>query len=348
MSKQSLYWVDKTRVWASFAVVVIHINSLFINVYGKEIEEYWSLANFTGSLVRWAVPVFVILSGYLLLSSETVGIRSFLSKKIKRILFPLIGWCVIYYLYFFFRAEYLNGSPLVLSSTVNNFLLGKPYYHLYFLFLIFGLYLITPIIKIFIHNAKKNAVFYLTLFSISTSAVPIFLDYFLPQKWFEVVVLGNESMFNYFIYYLGYFLAGFYIVKYVDISKKNVLIAWIVFFTSVFITVLGTCVYHDTGYFYSYLSINVFLMSFSVFYLFLFYQNPISLISQKVIKFIAPNTLGIYLIHPILFELFPFIRQLSFKVGPLIGTFIISITVYFVSLLLIVAARKIPIVKLIV
>ncbi len=345
MNNQSLYWVDKARVWASFAVVVIHINALFLNIYSQEIPAFWAFSNFTGSLVRWSVPLFVMLSGFLLLSSQSQSLRDFLNKKMKRILFPLIGWSAIYYLYFFFRAKYLNGSPLVLSNVVNNFLLGKPYYHLYFLFLIFGLYLATPILKVFIQNASQNLIKYFVFFSLSVVVIPVFLDYFLPNKWFGAIVLGNDSMFNFFIQYLGYFLAGFYIANYTRITTYNVIRVWIILFFSILVTMIGTYIYHDTGYFYSYLSINVMLMSLAVYYLFFYYKNPTSFTFEKIIRFIAPNTLGIYLIHPIIFELFPNIHQLSFKVGPLIGTLIISVIVYLISLILVIIARRIPVVR---
>ena len=81
--EQRAYHLDFLRVFATFAVMVLHLaaqNWDKINV--KTFE--WNVFNFYNSIVRWAVPVFVMISGALFLSKD-IQLKKIFSKYILRI-----------------------------------------------------------------------------------------------------------------------------------------------------------------------------------------------------------------------------------------------------------------------
>lgn len=87
-------YLDLLRIIAIFGVVVLHVAAQnwvkeFTNVFN------WNVYNVYDSLVRWTVPVFVMISGTLFLSKE-YSIKKIHSKKIFRIITALGFWSVVY------------------------------------------------------------------------------------------------------------------------------------------------------------------------------------------------------------------------------------------------------------
>jgi surface polysaccharide O-acyltransferase-like enzyme len=92
---------------------------------------------------RWCVVGFIMLSGELLLSPEKhAHPNEFWAKRLHRLLPALIVWPTIYlaWRYMFWK------EPLTPALIVHDLLAGRPYIHLHFMFLIAGLYLVTPLL----------------------------------------------------------------------------------------------------------------------------------------------------------------------------------------------------------
>ncbi len=97
--KKIIYWADLIRVIAIFLVVVIHVSGQVTNVWGKIPTLEWMIGNIYGGIARVAVPLFFMISGYLLLPrSESLG--SFYTKRMPRVVIPFVVWSVIYLLSF--------------------------------------------------------------------------------------------------------------------------------------------------------------------------------------------------------------------------------------------------------
>src|SRR5438045_2090900 len=90
---------DLIRVVAGFMVVAIHISTIFVN-YGPLFKTPdWWVANFLDSASRVAVPLFVMLSGMLLLNDKQYSTKEFFSKRLKRVAIPMAAWVTIFYLW---------------------------------------------------------------------------------------------------------------------------------------------------------------------------------------------------------------------------------------------------------
>ena len=143
---ERINWIDITRIIAIFAVLAIHTLAGYICEWGHIPYTDWMIATFSGAVARFAVPVFIILSGYLLLDKQE-NAYLFFQKRFSKVVIPLLAWSVIYTvfntnsIYSIFTIEFVKE---LLSSNV--------YFHLYFLYIIIGLYIITPVLRLILHN----------------------------------------------------------------------------------------------------------------------------------------------------------------------------------------------------
>lgn len=131
-----LVYGDGIRVLATLAVVLIHVCGFERRPSFTDDPGGWWVCNVCSAASQWAVPVFVMLSGALLLdSTRTESVAVFARKRALRVGVPLVFWSL-----FYLRWSHPGG---VTDETMEYVKRGQPYYHLYFLFIISGLYLIT-------------------------------------------------------------------------------------------------------------------------------------------------------------------------------------------------------------
>ena len=104
-----MLWINNAKIIAAFAVIMLHISSYFL--YNSYLDFNWWTANLFDSSARWCVPVFVMISGYLLLSPEkNYTTLDFYKKRINRIIIPLIFWTVFFLAWTIFVAK-INKLP---------------------------------------------------------------------------------------------------------------------------------------------------------------------------------------------------------------------------------------------
>lgn len=139
-----LAWVTWLRVVAIYGVVMIH-------TVGSTAGGPGSLTTVDGWVARaldlsfiWAVPVFVMLSGALSLDPTRFrGSGPYLRKRVWRLVPPVIVWNVVYLTYMSLtRDGWWAGARDALSKA----LLGQVAPHLYFLWIVLGLSLLTPVL----------------------------------------------------------------------------------------------------------------------------------------------------------------------------------------------------------
>ncbi len=155
--KQFMLWADLIRVVATFLVITVHVSGQITNVWGKVPEVDWFIANIYGGIARICVPLFFMISGYLLLPrSESLG--TFYRKRIPKILIPLIAWSLIY------LGWYCGNHPGTCTPPLiqNLLFVQGAYYHLWFLYSLLGIYLILPVLRLmFRPEADRKILWYL-------------------------------------------------------------------------------------------------------------------------------------------------------------------------------------------
>lgn len=158
-------WPDRLRNLATFMVILIHVAAPIAHADGSDYNgSWWWAGNFWNSLTRPGVPLFVMLSGYLLLGKD-YELGGFLKKRFSRVVVPAVFWMLIYSLYGFLA----KGSPATIGEALKGIVSGPVHYHLWFIYLIIGLYLIYPILRPWVRSAtEKEFLYFFALCALAT------------------------------------------------------------------------------------------------------------------------------------------------------------------------------------
>src|SRR5690606_14500281 len=150
-------YISVLRIIAIFLVILIHSSSGYLN--SNDFDAFdWKYANWINSFSRFSVPLFVIISGALLLQKdEDTGI--FYKKRLLKIIPPFAFWTVVYLVYYFIRYidfEYV-GFPQVINIVLIRLKSGSNA-HLWYLYMLIGLYLAIPFLRKMVRNCSKKEI----------------------------------------------------------------------------------------------------------------------------------------------------------------------------------------------
>lgn len=344
MEKNRIIWADVLRILAVLAVVILHVG--FIGWTSVAVNSVnWQISNIFESLVRWCVPVFIMLSGMFLLDPEkNISIKKIFSKYILRMVCALFFWGILYNIYEMWSKFYFDGTKFLFINVLKipfELISGPPWHHLWFLYTIIGLYLVTPIVRIFTKFAQRKDIEYLlVLFVFFGTIVPILNHYIKSPINFTLVEISG---------YLGYYVAGYYFSKF-ELSKlvtSFLYIGMILSFVATAALTSFVSIRHGVAnyFWYGNLLPTTMLISFG---LFMFFKKIFSNISvsdkiYRAINYLSGCTFGIYLVHWFAISM---IEKVNVKIvtnSPLLSVPILSVFVFAVSFLAIVVIKKIPI-----
>jgi surface polysaccharide O-acyltransferase-like enzyme len=290
---RSIQYINYLRVFAIFSVVFAHVTMWSLTTV-EPLTFNWWVGNWMCLCCLWAVPVFVMVSGALLLDdSRRETALVFYKKRLSRIGIPFVFWTLFYLVV----RKVFDNEGLTVGYAIRLVLAGEPHWHMWFLYMIVGLYLITPALRCFIRNSSSGErIFTIVLIFILASS------YSLVDMLFW---RNQRTIFTLFIPYIGYYMCG-YQLRFVDPKKipfRYLAVAAV--FCAVYIALL-TGEYIETGGFVNdrfvldFFSPPVIFMSLGIFWAaFLREQKKKSRqgFAQILMRRIAVATFGIYLIH---------------------------------------------------
>lgn len=198
-------FLDVLRVLATCAVVLMHVLTGATDVTDASImPEYRSLLLSVMDLVTWCVPIFLLISGYLFLNPErTLTYPVMIKKYCRRIALAILLFGVPYAASELVVAERtfrIRMIPEALKMTLT----GHTWSHMWYLYLIFFLYLVTPLLKKVLRVLPVWGVAAVMAVIFLGSSVAPFLNKVLDVNSIPVLPDGGV----YFLYYLcGYFFA---------------------------------------------------------------------------------------------------------------------------------------------
>ena len=205
LSRPRKQFLDVLRVLATCAVVLMHVLTGATDVTdASRMPEYRGLLLSVMDLVTWCVPIFLLISGYLFLHPEReLTYPVMLKKYCRRIALAILLFGVPY-----------AGSELVVAErtfrigmipeAVKMALTGNTWSHMWYLYLILFLYLITPLLKKVLRVLPVWGVVAVMAFLFLGSSVAPFVNKVLDINSIPVLPDGGV----YFLYYLcGYLFA---------------------------------------------------------------------------------------------------------------------------------------------
>ena len=338
-SLSRIVWIDVARAVAILMVLLIHsLDGIYESCLygGQPIDTVTNIFITTFyTLGRLGVPLFLFISGALLLNknfTDKKNIVQFYKKNYLNLLICFLIWIVIYNILIpIIRNESFSIKKMLLELL---FLRTNDLSHMWYMYVILGIYIIIPFLSVVLNKFPKSAIFpvmllitFNTMILPNTSSLLKVFGIDLPSN----IVLDINGVGSYYTIYL---ITGFYLYNGVFKSIKTSYISFlgIVFFIgSIFVQVLTSHGGQRHNIWYDF--IGLYLCSICVFELF----SRISLKNKYTILLtneLSKRALAIYFIHiPIIFLL----KRTGFfqNIPRSIGFFILFIVTLMLSLLLI-------------
>lgn len=338
ISKERVVYADVLKIFASFSVVFLHVAA---GGWGSAaIETYeWKVFNIYDSMLRFGVPVFVIASGMFLLNPEkNLNIGDIYKKYIPRIVICFLSWSFLYAIY-----PVISGkAQFEQEMFLREFIFG--HYHMWYLYMIVGLYIITPLLRKITQDKKSTE--YFILLSVIFAFVLPFLPKAFQLKDFEMFVRKFEV--SMVLGYSGYFVLGYYIDNYEmkSTTRKIIYMAGIlgVVATAVFTSMISLKSGKADAMFYSYLFPNVLACSIAVFVFFKYHVSKLNLSPKclKAVGVLSACSFRIYLVHDF-FNIFLYDAGISaMNYNPVFSVPVIASAVFAISFITSYIIGKIP------
>lgn len=340
--RQRIFYLDVIKGTAIFFVVMLHIAALGLS--REEVgSQYWNICNIFDSLCRCTVPLFIMVSGVLLLQpSKPFNLR----KSIKRLVFPLIIWSALYAFCVTLNEYRAISVEWFLSFLKLTFVTPT---HNYFLYLLLGVYLIVPFLKSIV--GKKELVNYIILLWGGVLVIK-YLSTF--QQLSPICSIFNRLELSFPVGYVGYFVLG-YKLQNIHIQKTQ---TKMVILSTLAVVLLSTIVMftymrsNSDGFlcqvYYDYMNPFVVLYSSCVFLLCRLGFEDNRERSKRVLsgfERMSKYSLAIYMFHMFVIVLFLQI-DLNYRfLNPWISIPLLSVMIYAISFGVVFIGERIPFFK---
>ena len=228
--KGRIAFVDWIRVIACFMVMLVHASENFygadssglagnVSMLANEANRFW-VAFYDGGVSRTAVPLFMIVSAFLLVPmKKDMTMGQFYRRRFMRILPPFFVFMLLYtFLPLAWGGMSWEQSVADLKMLPFNFpsMAG----HLWFMYPLISLYLIIPVVSPWLEKATaKEELTFLSLFVLSTF-IP-WIHRFISPEIFGECFWNNFSALWYCSGYLGYLVLAHYIRVHLDWSRSR-------------------------------------------------------------------------------------------------------------------------------
>ncbi|MBQ7715328.1 MAG: acyltransferase family protein [Clostridia bacterium] len=300
--KNRVVYLDILRIIGSFAIIFLHLSAQNWDTVDVN-SRAWSAFNAYDGALRWAIPVFAMISGALFLGRD-ITTEKLYKKHVLKIVMVFMFWSLFYALY----RTFVLGEITDLRTFATSFVRG--HYHMWFLYMIAGLYIMIPILRKVAKDVKCARYFVILAF-VFAFTLPFILDVvslISPTVTSLAREVINYASINLVLGYTGFFMLG-YLLNRRDIKKSSAAIIYLLGIVAVLFTVFGSQYVSvkrqsPSSIFYYYTRLNAALPAIAAF---VFAKRHLNfrLNSSKgygALAFISKCTLGIYLIHPFVIQ----------------------------------------------
>ncbi|MTI13495.1 acyltransferase [Sansalvadorimonas verongulae] len=326
-TENDYFYIELLRAVAAFAVVVIHTLGPYRHWIGQIPDYDWLSAISLNVGSRWAVPVFIMITGALMLPDKRrFNLHYYFSRRVSKVLIPFLVWSVIY--------AFLAG--VVWSSHGVRFDLfitlrvldGLPYEetweHLGFYYYFIPLYLVIPFLTPWVQQLSDDQ---LRMLVLAWMVLTLFYLLQIQSHW----MIGT-------VMYGGYLPLGYALTR-MPLEKQQRIGVYSGALFAVAAGVYGiweissAAGNYAPGLYTSYKTLNTVIVAMAVFVLCFQCAEKIQGRCRKVIRFVGQHSLGLYLIHPLV--LWP-VQNLGFFPGftlisiPLMAMAVTAVTLFIV------------------
>lgn len=308
------YHLDLLRAIACLSVVMIHVSAEFVT-RGTTGVDFW-LGNLLDSLSRAGVPLFVMISGALMLDENYEFTRRKWLRHIGRMTAFYAVWSTVYCILFRIIPLVSRGEKVRIPGAIVQIITG--HYHLWFVPMIIGLYLIVPLLRLWVNERNLRYVEYFLGLSVAfafaaAQVMEILLSEFKVLK--PVQTLWDNLNLQYTAGYTSYFILGWYLNRGVRHKRLIYALGDAAFLMTFAGTAAASVLLKMNSYpFYENFTVNVLLYSAAIFVLCrsraAHPKRPGGFV-HRAVAFIGRYSLGIYAVHVY------FISELAWRLGSL-------------------------------
>ncbi len=301
-SKGRIVWIDLARCMAIIFVVLCHATESIYSLDGSFMMEIstrsriFAFASFT--IGRLGVPLFLFITGYLLLDREydTESWLDFWKHKLLGLLLVTEIWIVIYNLFL----VWYNGTPFSLQDLILNMLFMKnvDMPHFWYMPMILGVYLFLPLLANCLQKINKKILYILiAVIFVYTMLLPLI------SVWYQIT--NEESLstgldLQFLGGYYGLYLIMGWLVKKGEFEKVKTWILAVIGIVAFISTVGIQLSAYQNGYGYNVWYSCGFLMVCAL-CIFLIISRMPRIPLQTCADDISRKSFGIFLVHyPIL------------------------------------------------
>lgn len=275
--------ISLLKIYAALMVITLHCVPTFMFINFQSLNSTFIIATIVSVFTRICVPLFVIISGrYLLSNWKHKSAKEFYKNKLPRILVPLVAWTILYLL---FRSG--TEQSFTLKKGLLDIITSDYYYHLWYFYLIFLLYLLTPVLNKLINKISRKTLIILTITLLLSGSIAEFIR----------TLTGFKNLIIYYpVEFIGYYLAGYTLKDYrVKFNKNYLILGYILAgllggIIAIFLAPKGNM----PLFLWFHMSLNPVTL-FGTICLYLYASN--TLIENSKIASLSKYNLGIYAIH---------------------------------------------------
>lgn len=323
------------RVLGTIAVIALHVLFSGAGIHEDNISDsQYIVTEMIVSLTMWAVPIFLMVSGALLLDpAREITIAKILRKYLKRVLVALVICSVLFRII----DIVMDGEPFTffnLMGALEDLFMGDGWSHLWYLYLLVGIYLCLPFFRMIArHLDRSSAILLLVLSLVFLSILPTLEGFELYSAFYIPV----QTIYP-FYFFLGYILKQKILIKsnsdhtFSSVSVRsesttattstadsqardalpnisdcrvNSQAAWALLIIGMLLSLLFSWMSYQSGFenfsvFRNYYALPVIMQSVGIFMLFMKWK-PAKL--SGIVALIDSQSFGIYLLHMILVRL---------------------------------------------
>lgn len=285
--REKVGYFDLLRVVGAIAVVVIHVLGPYRDQFGVLPDWQWITAITFNSFSRWAVPVFIMITGALMLSDRRpIEWRYFLKKRLAKVLIPFLVWSVFYAFLSAFSLREINFS--ITWELLINMPFDETYYHLGFFYYFIPLYFIIPFFHWLVRRIEPEKI--KTIIMLWLLSCALFL-YRIDGPWnVQYILYAGYLLFGYALYQYKWpwfsllvplTIVSLFVTDYIVISKSFIADEYMV------------------GRWFSYKTLNIVIIAGGVFVFCRYINDKFGDRTRYNLGVLSRYSFGVYLLHPI-------------------------------------------------
>lgn len=257
---KKILYLSYLRAVACISIIILHTVNVAVILYQEQISNGERIASLSVvHCMMWAVPCFVMVTGTLLLDkNRTVTIKDVFRKYILRIIIALIAFSLIFALFDMLMNKDGIGAAFLAKGFLNA-LTGDGWAHMWYLYLLIGLYLLLIAYRaIANHLSDQEYRFLLIVYVVFLSLLPL-LNMWNAKAGFYIhvssiypfylfagyAIAENKLKINRWISILLMVIGILGIIGFTVLDAKNVRIAYgnLLGYSSIFVLLLAVGVF---------------------------------------------------------------------------------------------------------